>query len=136
MSSEYVSRELFEERGKRYLDFFESDKENIKMLTAIINRHETAIEKLIMLEEKSSEEQRKAGERMGEADKRMCEVANSLSGIAAIVNDYGGRLENHAGRLKEIEGKSGKRMEAILMEIVKYAVIALVAGAIGYLIHS
>ena len=137
---EYVSRELFQERTDNFMNFLKNDKENISMLTSLVNEHGKLLERLVILEEKSSVERDEIRARMdSERDEfrtRIDEMSKILSEVAAITKDHAGRIEFHAGELREIRSKASRRIEAILMEVAKYAIIALIAGSVGYLMHG
>ena len=127
--SEFVSRDMFEERSDKFMEFFKNDKESLRALTAIANQHEKAIERLLTLEESNVKS-------IAKSQELTAELAVMVRETSTIGKDNAGRLENHATRIKEIEDKPKKRMEAIVMDVLKFIAVAVIGIVAGYFLHG
>ena len=62
--------------------------------------------------------------------KLMNEVLEKLIRIEAKIDVYKSQLDDHEARIRELEGKSGKKYDAVSLAIVT----AVFVGIVGYVI--
>ena len=91
--SEFVSRDLFDERTDKLMKFFESDKENLTLLANIVNQHDkivsqqdVRIERLTVLEEKNSTISEETRNQLESLVKTTNESAALLTGMNSKVH--------------------------------------------------
>ena len=63
-------------------------------------------------------------------NKLMNEVLEKLIRIEAKIDVYKSQLDDHEARIRELEGKSGKKWDAISLSVVT----AILVGIVGYTI--
>ena len=66
-------------------------------------------------------------------NKLMNEVLEKLIRIEAKIDVYKSQLDDHEARIRELEGKSGKKWDAISLSILTAILVGIVGFAIGKL---
>ena len=66
-------------------------------------------------------------------NKLMNEVLEKLTRIETKIDVYKSQLDDHENRIRELEGKSGKKYEAISLAIVTAVFVGIVGYALGKL---
>lgn len=63
----------------------------------------------------------------------MNEVLTRLTRIETKIDSYKPQLDDHEARIRELEGKSGKKWDAITISIITSILVGIVGFAIGKL---
>lgn len=66
-------------------------------------------------------------------NKPMNEVLEKLIRIEAKIDVYKSQLDDHEARIRELEGKSGKKWDAISLSVVTEILVGIVGYTIGKL---
>jgi Protein of unknown function (DUF1267). len=61
----------------------------------------------------------------------MNEVLTRLTRIETKIDSYKPQLDDHEARIRELEGKSGKKWDAITISIITAILVGIVGFAIG-----
>ena len=63
----------------------------------------------------------------------MNEVLTRLTRIETKIDSYKPQLDDHEARIRELEGKSGKKWEAVSLSILTAILVGIVGYSIGKL---
>lgn len=63
----------------------------------------------------------------------MQEILTKLTRIETMLGSMNPRLEDHEARIRELEGKSGKKWDAVSLSILTAILVGIVGFAIGKL---
>lgn len=61
----------------------------------------------------------------------MNEILTRLARIETKIDGYKPQLDDHENRIRELEGKSGKRWDAVVISIITSVLVGIVGFAIG-----
>lgn len=64
----------------------------------------------------------------------MNEMLTRLTRIETKIDGYRSTLNDHEKRLRELEGKSGKRWDAVVAAVISAVIVGIVGFAIGKLL--
>ena len=70
---------------------------------------------------------------MPEQERLMNEVLSRLTRIETKVDNWKPQLDDHEMRIRELEGKSGKKWDAVSLSILTAILVGIVGFAIGKL---
>lgn len=64
---------------------------------------------------------------------RLTQIETRLSIIETKMDNYKPQLDDHEARIRELEGKSGKKWDAVVLSIITAVLVGIVGFAVGKL---